>query len=248
MPDHSKFATGKLPARVDPNTLCAVDYVGAVLPAPRGQINYISAVEQYPMYDNDKVGDCAIAAIGHLVQWWSALTGRRNVPPVEEIRRVYSILSPNNNGCVLLDVLNYWTSNPICGVQIGAFAAVNPRNQEEFEVCMDIYGGLYVGAELPIAAQNQEVFDVGKGADFAYGSWGGHCIPFGRYGQIGSRGPAFVSWGKVMECTWPWVQTYVSEAYALISAEWLDPRTGEAPSGFSAEALNADLRILVAQP
>ena len=236
---------GKNSARVDSRTLRAIKYV-VDLPAPRGQADWLNAIDNFPMYGNDIWGNCAIAAIGHMVQWWSAVTGQRMTPSLDEILRVYRILSPDNSGCVLLDVLNYWTKNTICGITLGALAAVNPRNQDEIKICLDMYGGLYAGAELPIAAKTQDIWDVGKGRDFSYGSWGGHCFPFGRYGRPGDVGPGFVSWGRVMQCTWPWVTEYVSEVYALISSEWLDPRTGKAPSGFDFDLLKQDLAAITA--
>jgi hypothetical protein len=83
-------------------------------------------------------------------------------PSEDEILRVYQILSPDDEGCVMLDVLNYWRQNPVCGVQLGAFVKVNPQDPEEVKVCLDIFGGLYGGAQMPIAAQTQDVWDVDR--------------------------------------------------------------------------------------
>ena len=166
-------------------------------------------------------------------------------PAEDEILRVYQILSPDDDGCVLLDVLNYWRKNPICGVQLGAYAAVNPQDQDEAEVALEIFGGLYAGAQLPLAAQTQDVWDVSPAPSpqsSVPGSWGGHCIPFGKYD---AQRVSCVTWGAVKDATWPWLQQYVDELYALISPDWLNG-AGVTPEGLDLATLQADLALVTA--
>jgi hypothetical protein len=262
---------GKKPARHDPRTLQARKYLLApagALPAAKPACDWLSAVPSFPLYGNDVHGDCAIAAIGHMLQVWSANVaadgggnaGQGAVTPSEdEILRVYQILSPKDDGCVLLDVLKYWRQNPICGVQLGAFAKVNPRDMNEVKVCLEIFGGLYGGAQLPVAAQTQELWelptDEGRAPigdnhqssivnrqsnPFAPGSWGGHAIPFGKYDASLIR---CVTWGAVKDATWPWLLEYVDELYALISPDWLDG-TGKTPEGLDLATLGSDLKLV----
>jgi hypothetical protein len=192
------------------------------------------------MYGNDVHGDCTIAAIGHMVQMWTANNRAQVIPGEDEILRVYQILSPNDEGCVLLDVLNYWRQNPICGVKLGAFAEVDLQDLDEVKVCLDVFGGLYAGAMLPIAAQTQEVWDVVSGPDGGAGSWGGHCLPYGLYTPDNT---GVVTWGARKYSTWAWNRKYVDELYALISPDWLDG-TGRTPEGLDIDQLNADLSVV----
>ena len=239
------FRLGKLAARVDPRTLSAIDYCAvavAALPPPKPAVDWISAVPSYPMYGNDVHGDCSIAAIGHMVQAWAANNGIVVTPTLDDVMSVYNVLSPYDNGCVLLDVLKYWTTHPICGVQIGAFAAVNPRNQAEFKICTEIYGGVYVGAELPQSAMEQDEWTVVSGAAGAYGGLGGHCIPFLKYDADKAT---CVTWGMMKDATWEWITEYVSECYVLISTRWLNG-SGKTPEGLDMPTLLSDLKLVKA--
>jgi hypothetical protein len=231
---------GKLPRRSDPRTLSARKYLLTPLPTAKPMCDWLSVVPSFPMYGNDVHGDCAIAAIGHMVQVWTANNKTPVVPSQDEILRVYKILSPNDDGCVLLDVLNYWRQNPICGIKVGAFAEVNPQDLDEVKVCLDIFGGLYAGAMLPIAAQAQDIWDVVSGADGDIGSWGGHSFPYGQYNPAKT---GVVTWGEKKYSTWAWNAKYVDELYALISPDWFGA-AGKTPEGLDLETLEADLRLV----
>jgi hypothetical protein len=115
-----------------------------------------------------------------------------------------------------------------------------------------LFGGAYVGVELPVRAQGQEVWDVPKntGSDDEPGSWGGHAIYLVGYDfspSSGAQHPTFtcVTWGRTKRMTWAWVQKYCSEAYALVSKDWLGS-TGVAPCGFDLATLESDLSLVTA--
>lgn len=237
MANHSGMKLGKKPREDDRRTLQLVRYLESGLPPARPAVDWLSAVKQFPMYGNDQYGDCALAAIGHMVQVWSANVENPVTPSEDEILQAYRVLSPNDDGCVLLDVLKYWRQNPVCGVELEAFAAVNSHDQNEVELASDIFGGLYGGAELAVAAQKQDVWDVFPGKSGAPGSWGGHCINFGQYADSGIR---CVTWGAPKDATWPWLDEYVDELYALISPDWLGA-AGKTPEGLDMATLEADL-------
>jgi hypothetical protein len=240
MPDHSKMRLGKKARKHDRRTLKLARYLEPGLPPVKPAVDWLSAVRQFPMYGNDRYGDCAIAAIGHMVQVWSANAASPETPSEDDILQVYRILSPDDDGCVLLDVLKYWRQNPIAGCQLGAFAAVNSHDFEEVRVALDLFGGLYGGAELAVAAQKQDVWDVSGGKNGAPGSWGGHCINFGQYTDREIR---CVTWGAPKDATWPWIDEYVDELYALISPDWFGA-AGKTPQGLDLETLEADLRLV----
>lgn len=240
MTDHSRMKLGKLPRRYDPRTLQARKYLLTPLPPVKRECDWLSAVPSFPLYGNDVYSDCAIAAVGHMVQVWTANNKKPVVPSEDEILRVYRVLSPDDDGCVLLKVLNYWRQNSICGSKLGAFAEVNPRDVNEVNVCLDIFGGLYAGAMLPNAAKTQDIWDVTQGPEGIFGSWGGHCIPFGKYDAHTLR---CVTWGAAKDATWPWLVEYVDELYALISPDWLDG-AGKTPEGLDLATLQKDLELV----
>jgi hypothetical protein len=123
-----------------------------------------------------------------------------------------------------------------------------------------LFGGAYIGVELPMTAQSQDIWDVAGGPDAEPGSWGGHAVYLVGYdfpeSQIPSpESPApspvsrvscpgtmtCITWGGVKKMTWAWFEKYCSEAYALVSKDWLNA-SGVSPSGFDLAALEKDLQ------
>jgi hypothetical protein len=130
-----------------------------------------------------------------------------------------------------------------------------------------LFGGAYIGVELPLRAQNQDVWDVPAvlTADDEPGSWGGHAIylvgydsgtgtPAGagvgpnsvRPAQPGVAVPrtlTCITWGQLKKMTWAWFEKYCSEAYALVSKDWLNAGA-ISPSGFDLATLENDLKMV----
>jgi hypothetical protein len=203
------------------------------------------------MYGNDAIGDCAEAACGHLIQLASAVTGRLTSVQLADIESAYSAITgwdparpATDKGSQMLDVLRYWRTTGIAGVQIDAFVALKPGNDTHFEAALNLFGGVYLGLDLPTAAQTQTVWDIappGARADsWRPGSWGGHAVAVVAYDRLTVR---LVSWGALRVATRAFIRTYASEAYATIGGLWA--AAGElAPSGFNRELLDADLESL----
>src|SRR5579862_9457428 len=114
-PLDTQVQLGKLPVRVDVRTLSLARYVDpAVLPAPPAALDLATAVIDWPMYANDRIGDCTCAAAGHMIEAWTAAAHERAVEVSE--RAVLSafdavkIVDPMTGeaGAVELDVLKYW--------------------------------------------------------------------------------------------------------------------------------------------
>ncbi len=64
---------GKLPVRTDVRTLRIGRYVDtAKLPEPPVALDLADRVGDWPMYANDRIGDCTIAAAGHMIEAWTA--------------------------------------------------------------------------------------------------------------------------------------------------------------------------------
>jgi hypothetical protein len=208
------------------------------------------------MWRNDQLGDCTCASIAHILQAAAANTGRR-APAIAEADVValyeraggYEPARPETDrGAQMIDVLRLMRGQGLAGVQIGAFAALDPQNRAELEAAVNLTGCVYVGVELSRSAQNQTVWDVappGKhDASYAPGSWGGHAMAMLGYTQTHVL---FITWGAIKVATVEWFATYASEAWAMIDPLWLRP-DGLTPSGFDAAALQRDLAAIGAAP
>jgi hypothetical protein len=146
----------------------------------------------------------------------------------------------SDQGAMMIDALKQMRGAGLAGVRIGGFAVVDWRNRLEVEAVVNLTGSLYVGVDLPIAVQQQTVWDVGQGASFEPGSWGGHAVIMLGYDR---SHVTFITWGQVKIATVEWFRTYTSEAWAIFDDLWLRD-DGLTPSGFDAAALRRDVAAL----
>ena len=241
---------GKLPPRLDERTLSLARYVDrAALPAPPRQLDLAGAVGDWPMYGNDRRGDCTTAAAGHMIEAWTAAASGRAVEVGESAVvaafDAVKIVDPvtGEEGAVELDLLKLWRSAGIGGHTIGAFAAVEVADRELVETAAFLFGGVYIGLQLPLQAQEQRVWDWAgtlRGPD-APGSWGGHAVDVVGYDDAGLT---VVTWGALQAMTWSFWEHYCDEAYCIISRDFLSG--GVSPAGFDVEALDRDLALVAA--
>jgi hypothetical protein len=241
---------GKLPVRTDVRTLRIGSYVDTQkLPTPPDTLDLADRVADWPMYANDRIGDCTIAASGHMIEAWTAessghaveISERSVLSAFDHVKQVDPLTG--EEGAVVIDVLKYWRKQGIGSHRIGAFARVSVYDHALARASSWLFGGLYVGVQLPITAQDQEVWDwTGSLSGPAKpGSWGGHAIDLVRYGPTGVT---VVTWGRLQEVTWPFWDRYCDEVYAILSTDFLDH--GRAPNGFDLAALKADLALVTA--
>lgn len=241
---------GRLPTRHDPRTLKLASYT-APLPAIPDMKNWGVVSGDWGMMRNDELGDCTIAAAGHMVLLDTAARGT----PVRiedcEIVRAYAAVSgytpgdpSTDNGAVELNVLNYWRQLGIGGHKILGYAAVPLNNRLALRQAIYLFGAVYAGVELPRTAQDQDVWNVDPdgGEDSAPGSWGGHAVPLVGYD---THALACITWGEPKWLTDDWWAKYGSEAYVVISEDWAPPG-GVAPNSFNMDQLKADLAAITA--
>lgn len=248
--DFSKIRLNLKPRRDDKRTIWFGSLVRPTreLPPPNFLIDYMAGVPEWPMFDNDVEGDCALAGIGHAIQMWTNAIGHMVVPQMDELQRVYRTLSPKNDGIVLLDLLNYWRKHPICGFVIPAYYAVDPSNVTDCELVLQWSGALYTGLQLPLIAQTDGPWDVIPNMNDPRakpGSWGGHCVPYG-YRAIMNKIWRCVTWGSskdVSDAFWDEYMTLRAgaEAYGIVAPDWFGP-SGKCPSGFNIASLENQLR------
>ncbi len=239
-----RYRLGKLPKKYDSRNLQFAKYLKlAVLPPIPTKIDYSDGITGWGMMLNDKIGDCTIAAVGHLIEAWS---GGKTIVPDLTIQNVYSAISgydpvtgKNDNGCAELDVLNYWYTTGVNGDKIGAFAEVNINNPVDINTALYLFNGLYIGVNLPASAEqefeNNQPWVVVNGSPIE----GGHAIIIVGYDQTYYYA---VTWGAIVAIDPTWISTYMDEAYAIISNDYIvGTKTLE---GFDIAALTADLNLI----
>jgi hypothetical protein len=241
---------GKLEPRLDLRTLALARYVDReVLPAPPAELDFSRPVLEWPMYGNDRIGDCTTAAAAHMIEAWTAASGGRSVEVPEravlDAFDAVKVVDPatGEEGAVELDVLRFWRASGIGSHRIGAFARVGLGDLDLVRTAAFLFGGLYIGLQLPLRVQEQDTWDwTGRldGPDTP-GSWGGHAVNIVGYDDGGLTA---VTWGRLQRLTWAFWGRYCDEAFCIISVDFL--AGGRTPAGFDLDALEQDLRLVTA--
>jgi hypothetical protein len=251
---------GRLPARHDPRMPRFAAYATPQLPAPPDTVDWTKAVSTWPMMKNDQIGDCTCAAAGHMIECWSAnARGMAQVPADQQIVAAYSAITgydsvtgAGDNGAVELDVLDYWQKTGIAGNQVSAFVAVDWTNTEHVKQAISLFGGLYLGLNIPQSAEEQiengQPWEPSGPFDQIVG---GHAVPALAYDQ---QYLTVITWGQTQLMGWDFLSKYCEEAYAIVDPAWVSDRslpwyerlwgTPVSPGGFDLEQLTEDLATL----
>jgi hypothetical protein len=244
---HPLKKLGKLAPKHDPRTF-RLSAVLPELPTPPLARDWAAPLAfPGPSWRNTDLGDCTCAAIGNAVRVATANHGAEVKLTDDAVLTAYSAVSgydprtgANDGGAAMLDVLNYWRKTGVGGHQIGGFVRLSPG---EVETAINLFGGVYVGAALPLKAQHQEVWTGGYDAhtpEDVPGSWGGHAMWLASYDHLGVE---LLTWGNRQRADWAWMSRYADELYAVFSADWVSG-AAPAPNGFDTTRLHALLAAL----
>lgn len=250
--ENVKLGRNKPYSREDRPRLALDDYLdSAVLPKPHAIVDRASKVNVWPMYGNDTIGDCTCAAVGHVIQAWTAFAGTEATIPESAVLTAYEAVSgydpvtgANDNGAAEQDVLEYWRTTGVGGHKILAYAELRDLgNLTLAKTAVDLFGSLYLGIEVPESCMEQ--FQAGEPWDVVPGSpiEGGHAVPV-QYWGTNERGEiGVITWGKLQRMTRAFWDSYVEEAWVIITKDWLDAK-GETIEGFDLAQLEADFKAL----
>lgn len=250
-----QFKLGKTPAVYDSRTLKFGAYTLPSLPPPPASVDYGAAVKTWPMFGNDKYGDCTCAAAAHMIQDWTANAGKLVVPTLASVMTFYEHFvgdpPPPDSGCNMLDVLKYWRSTGLGKQKIDSFVSVEPKNHVQAMDAVNLFGALYIGVELPDFAVTGDMITTpwvvpptGPVGDAAPNPNNGHCIPAVAYD---SRNLYIITWGVRKAMSWQFYDAYADEAYAVLSSAFIN-KSGKAKNGFNLAALQKDLGVIHSTP
>lgn len=220
------------------------------LPAPPASVDFTAGGAGYAgTLGNTTAGDCTIAGVGHLIQGWTAMTGRPVVFTDAQALAEYSRVEgydpatgQPDDGMDETVVLEGWTGAGLYGTKLTAYSTVDPTNLTHIQQTIWVFGGIYLGLMLPRSAEQQT--DAGQPWTRPWFSpiLGGHCVVSQKYDQT----YLYVdTWGQLQPVAWDFVQAYFDAAYAPFSRLWLDAQ-GKSPGGLDAAALMGDLPAVAA--
>jgi hypothetical protein len=240
---------GRKAVKTDTRTLRLAKYLPSSLPSPPPAMDWTMEISSFGEMLNNQIGDCTIAGLGHAIQIWSANTSTEITLPDTTIQSAYEDwcgYDPNNpdtdRGGIELDVLTDWRRDGLGGHKLLAFADPSVTNLTEVRTAIDLFGGVYIGLNLPISAQTQEIWDnvdSGNGKDNVAGSWGGHAVFVPAYDTSSFT---CITWGTLKKMTTDFWLTYCDEAHALLSPDWIAQTVP--PGRFDLATLKADLALI----
>jgi hypothetical protein len=227
---------GKHPARRDPRTLKLARFLSETAPAAPDVLDWFSGIEDFGMMANDKRGNCTIAGLAHGLQTQSAATGSEYTVSDAVVMDAYARwcgfdpskdqedgFNPTDRGGVELDVLKQFRRDGLGGKSLLAFTSVAVSNFEHIKRAIHMLGGLYIGLQLPLTAQDQDTWDVVINSnENQVGSWGGHAVWVPAFDARRSDHETLdcLTWGKRKRMTLDFFRTYCDEVWALLMGDW----------------------------
>jgi hypothetical protein len=247
----SLYKLGRRAVKRDTRTLLLRDYLTPALPSPPPSRDWTKEIKSFGMMLNDQLGDCTIAGCGHAVQIWTANIATEVTVPDSVVESYYEKWDgyipgepDTDNGGIELDVLNDWRQQGFDGHKIIGYADAEASNLSENRSGIDLFGGLYIGMNVPNFIMNDipEVWDVDPSGD--NGIAGGHCVFVPKYDFTSGNGSfTFVSWGQLYTMTEAFWKAFVDESHAILSEDWL--KAGKIdPAGVAVDALETDLAAI----
>jgi hypothetical protein len=243
------YKLGKKPPVIDKRTLRFTKYLAQPTPPP--SVSYYNKVASWPMYYNDKYGDCTCAAAAHMIQNWTANAATQIKPPNSTVLAFYEHFvgtpPPPDEGCNMLSVLKYWRTSGLDKHKVTAFAALDLQNKSQAQSAVYLLGGIYIGVALPNFAVQGDMLTTpwvvppgGPEGDAAPNPNNGHCIPAVGYDDDQLW---IVTWGELKSMGWDFYNAYADEAFAILSHDFIG-KSGASPEGLNLKAMQADLAKL----
>ena len=220
MTDRIVDKLGKLDPRRPAGLHQLAYYQGNPLPVAPDTVP-VPTVDNWGMLGNDTHGDCTFAGIVHARMAHAAALGITETFPsdTDVVNAYLSYTGGADQGAVEADLLKFWQTNDLFGSKLSAFAPTDHADLDELRSVIANFGLAYIGVQLPVTFsdqfRNNQPWDLtGTPADNQIE--GGHCIILVGYDKDHVQ---CITWGKVQQITWKWLQSYMEESWALITPE-----------------------------
>ena len=240
------------PEHTHPRVKLASHLDMATLPPTPAVVDYASRVRSWPMYLNDRIGDCTCAGIAHSIQAWTAYGKRLVTLPNSAVLALYEAMGyvpgdpSTDNGAVEQDVLAYVQKHGIGRHKILAYAQVDHTNPDEMKTALNLFGSVYLGAQMPQSAMDQT--NAGEPWTPVPGSpiEGGHCFVAQRW-DTAAVPMTVVTWGQLQRVSLDWWADNGLEAWVIITKDFFSA-SGVSGSGVNLATLGDDFSVVTGQP
>lgn len=228
------------------------NHMTGTLPTAPAIVDYASRVRSWPMYLNDQIGDCTAAGVAHALQAWTAYAKGLVTLPNSAVLSLYEAFGyvpgdpSTDNGAVEQDVLHYVQQHGVGGHKIRAYAQVNHEDPYVMKDALNLFGSLYLGAQMPQSAMDQTnqalPWTVVDGSPIE----GGHCFVAQRW-DTAAAPMQVVTWGQLQRVSIDWWLANGQEAWVMISDDWFRAN-GLSVSGINLSSLGDDFAVVTGQP
>ncbi len=245
---------GKQKAKVDPRNLNLSNYFSknSFTDTPKQYDWTQIKLSDWGVYHNDRLNNCTCAAAAHMLKCWTANSKTEAIISDDAVLEAYVNITgydantgEGDEGAYAIDTLKYWRKNGIGPHKIKAFATVPQDNREVVKTAIYMFGGIYVGLQLPKSILGQQIWSVLPGelvGDCEPYSWGGHAVTILAYDE---EYLTCITMGVEQKMTWEFWETYNDEAYAIITEDFFNG--SQTPSGFNLKTIQEDLLKLTGQ-
>jgi hypothetical protein len=215
-----------------------------------------SLIPTIGMHLNATWGDCVIGADANIVQQQSYFgQGDEVAVPDSVCLTAYEVVggfnpkagppgkNPTDNGCQIPDGLSYLKKTGMCGVTIAGYGDVEYTQTGKIKTAIWEFGAVSFGVNLPNSAMTQ--FNNGQAWNYSprldNSLAGGHCVLACGYNASGFL--AF-TWGGLVLITWTWWEHFGSEAWPVVSHDWINKHTGMDPEGVDLAVLGTEFHAV----
>lgn len=246
---------GKLPAQPARPQLKASRFLNtSQLPDPPDTRDWLTEISRWPMYANDRYGDCVPAGMHHQARQIVNLAQAHDVTFTDpDVLKVYSDITGFNpdvaatdQGTYVIDGMSYWRKTGLTGQhQTLAYASVDPSDTRLVKQCIALFGAVGVGFNFPVSAWSQ--FSSRQPWDYVAGA----RIDGGHYVMAGAYSPDMytcVTWGATQRMTQQFWSRYVDECWVVIDDEMANFLTGNSFAGVNLYRLGEDFTALTGEP
>ena len=234
---------GRLPGQIPVGLRSLTYYVAGSLPKPPSCVP-VPPVADWGMLGNATYGDCGVAGLQHCFMADAAVTHltEPNASDQQAIEYYLNYTGGQDTGVVLSQYLAHVRANGYYGHTVQAYAPVAVHDVPTLQSAVALYDCVYTG--IVVTQAMQEAFAHHR-------TWttemlqspvaGGHCVPIVAFDDHELQ---VVTWGGVQAVTYSMWHAISSEAWAVITGEFVQGH-GDG-RGVDLAALTADLDRLAA--